>query len=177
MSEVLERPAETRGKNNGLWAVRDKNAREPGPNNDILPRKHEILPGVIYPLFFHQDTFMPEGHARRFLKDPSFQVFDQNGDLVAPLSEQALSRAAPKSLAPNEVIATLPELSHAALLTRATMLLTGREATKIGAKTSREALIDFILQRNTEIQSDRAGDDNATADDMTAAELDKMFGG
>jgi hypothetical protein len=175
MNEVLEHSAEASSKGpNKSWSVRDKNARESGPGNEILPRKHEILPGVIYALYFHRDTPMPEAHARRFLKDGSFEVFDHDGALVPPLSEQAMTRTAPKVLSPKEVIATLDELSHTSLVTRASILVTGNDPVKINTKTSRDALIEFIQMRNAELQATE-GDDDAAAENMTSVELKRMF--
>ena len=167
--------ADDRTPKGGAWSVRDKNAREMGSDRKVIARVHEILPGVTYSLFFNEKTAMSEAHARRFLKDASFEVFDANDELVPPLSEQQLSRDAPKIMDPDKVVALVNELTHQALMTRAHLLLTGKEPEnfKVNAKTSRDTLIDFIVRRNTELAA--SASDDVDDDEMSADETARMF--
>lgn len=140
----------------GYWGVRDTNARVLDDDGNPKPRVHEAVKGKMYSLRFDQDTFMPEEHARKFLKDASFEVTDAEGDIVAPLSSQSLSRRMPDALAPGVVIASLEELTLEALLTRAAQ----RPRTpKFTAETKRDLIISFLYD---EFERDAMGEDPST---------------
>ena len=140
----------------GYWGVRDSNARELDADGNLKPRIHEAGKGRVYALYFDRDTFMPEEHARKFLKDVSWEVTDAEGDIVAPLARQSLSRRMPDALAPGVVIASLEELTQEALLTRAAQ----RPRTpKFTAETKRDLIISFLYD---EFERDAMGEDPST---------------
>lgn len=144
--------------NNGtavpLWGVRDKNAREQ-KDGQIVPRLHEAAPGATYKLVFDEFTQMPEHHARTFLRDEAFEVVDEHGSRVRPLSEDALLRVAPAALAPQMVIANLDELTAEALATRAAVKPGGSRYTSV---TPREILIKFLIDAEAAAQNMRRSD-------------------
>lgn len=125
----------------GYWFVKDQNARELDAAGAVIPRLHEPVLGVRYALSFEKATAMPEAHARVFLKDPAFIVTNADGEPVAPLNPDAMTRVMPNRLKPGTVIATLEELTHDALLTRAAQL---PDCPKFNANSRREMIIDFI---------------------------------
>ncbi len=134
-SDTQERPAK--------WGVADLNATafKPG-TNEIMPRAHDVAPGVRLELFADRETFTEEKYARLFLKDESFVVRDANGNIVKPLTEVQLSRVAPQEkLAPNLVIADLDELTAEALEARAKVHPRSHE---LPPDADRALLIDFL---------------------------------
>jgi len=163
---------------NGLWRVRDMNARTV-IGGEVLGRDHEILPGIIYKLFFDRDTPMPEEHARRFLVDPAFTVLAPDNTRLAPLSDQVKTRDLPPMLKPNQVIADLNELNQEALVNRS---LIRPNAPKFTTRSKREAMIEFLLA-SYEAEGDAGrpasggGDDgDGELEEITGAAVDSLFG-
>ena len=132
----------------GEWGVRDKNARVIATDGSgkTQPRTHEPAPGITYALNYDRPTFMPEEHARKFLKDPSFEVTDANDVPVASLSPNARLRKAPDNLPADMVIANLNELTDEALLTRVAQQPGGD---RFNGGTPREVLVRFVMDQNT----------------------------
>lgn len=136
------------------WSVRDKNARQE-LDGKIVARLHEAAPGSTYKLYFNEFTAMPEHHARTFLRDEAFEVLDEHGQRVRPLSEDAMLRVAPAALAPQMVIANLDELTSEALVTRASIKPGGSRYTSV---TPREILINFLIDAEAAAQNTRRSD-------------------
>lgn len=154
-SDTQERPAR--------WGVADLNATafKPG-TNEIMPRVHDVAPGVRVDLFSDRETFMDEKYARLFLKDGSFVVRDPNGNVVKPLTEVQLSRVAPQEkLAPNLVIADLDELTAEALEARAKVHPRSHE---LPPDADRALLIDFLQGQFHAGLPRRRGNDDAVGD-------------
>lgn len=160
----------------GLWSVFDLN--QGGPNQP--PRYHEVS-GQTWPLFRHQGCPMPQHIAVIFLRDPSFRVVDDQGNVQASLPDAEnldAARSRPK-LKPGETIAKFEELTAAALLARA-MLRPGADV--LGPRPKRETVIEFLMTapetaslRETEKPRGTGGYEES-ADDMTADEADKLLG-
>lgn len=146
-----ERPA-------GHWGVRDTNARMLDDKGEPMPRTHEPVRGKTYQLHFDRETFMPEEHARKFLRDPAFLVTDEIGEPVASLNVEALKRTNPTGLLPtNMVIASLEELTQTALMTRCSQR---PRAPKFNGDTTRETMIRFLQD---EFHRDQTGEDPTTS--------------
>lgn len=159
----------------GKWRVRDTNARVVH-DGKVQGRTHEILPGISYTLYFDTDTPMPEEHARRFLIDEAFIVLTPDGTRLVPFSEQVKSRDLPPSLKANQVVASLDELTHDALMNRS-LLKPG--APKFSKRTSREVMIEFLTgAHEAEGEGRRAADGGDDADDleeMNPNEVDSLL--
>jgi hypothetical protein len=143
-----------------LWGVRDINAREV-KDDKVVPRIHEAAPGKTYALVFNEYRKMPEHHARVFLRDPAFEVVDENEMLVRSLSEDTQLRVAPSVLAPHLVIANLDELTAESLSTRAAVKLGG---TRFTSATPRDVMIAFLLDAEKAAQSNRRSDGDKISD-------------
>ena len=155
----------------GFWGVRDSNARMLNDEGEPVPRTHEPVRGRTYKLYFDRETFMPEDHARKFLRDPAFIVTDANGDAVASLSRDALKRTIPnENLPPNMVIASVEELTHTALMTRCAQR---PRAPKFTPDTPRDTMIRFLQD---EFYRDENGEDPSGngAEPGEAEDLDEM---
>jgi hypothetical protein len=152
MSETTKRPAE--------WGVVDMNAYALKPGTDeIMPRAHEVAPGKRYHLFSDRETFMPEAHARLFLKDPSFIVRDPEGDVRKALTEEQQSRVAPAArLAANFVIADLTELTDNALRDR---VMVHPRASDLPKNPDRATMTDFLLGLYEAAAAPGRGNDDA----------------
>lgn len=121
----------------GQWGVIDRNARE-------KPRIHEPVPGRRYALTDAKATLMPREHAVVFLRDPSFVVYDENGEVVPTLpSVEASGERKFTELDAGECVARYDELTSTALLARAMIRPGGSRFT---ATTPREILVGFLLQ-------------------------------
>jgi len=137
-------PSETATERPLRWGVADLNATafKPG-TNEIMPRVHDVAPGVRVELFSDRETFMDEKYARLFMKDEAFIVRNADGIIVKALTEAQLARVAPQEkLAPNLVIADLDELTDTALEDRAKL---HPKAGDLPADADRALLIDFLL--------------------------------
>lgn len=150
------------------WSVFDKNARQMGPQGSI-GRIHEPVEGRTYKLHFDIPCEMPEAHARKFLRDESFEVRDSAGNRVLPLGEAQRSRKPPEKLAPDQVVAHVTELTDTALLTRVALTAGGAA---FDADTPREELVEFLIYGNNLIA--RPGAADVDGDDMSQAELSKI---
>ncbi len=148
-----------------LWGVRDSNAKQV-LDGKVVPRVHEAVPGRTYALTFNEYTKMPEHHARVFLRDPAFEVVDENEMPVRSLSEDTQLRLAPSVLAPHLVIANLDELTGEALATRASVKLGG---TRYTSMTPRDVLIAFLLDAEKAAQGLRRSDADRVTDNETEA--------
>lgn len=160
-----------------LWTVLDT------LQNGDKPRVHDIA-GKKYPLFSDPDRAceVPEEHARVFLKDQAFRVFNEVGDEIATLSAEAteagVGRDVPK-LQPGQVVADADELTDDALKTRVAMRPGGDKL--IRAKPSRAAMIEFMRTGDEKIlarlnakpkpKADADGQEDASEED-----LKRMFG-
>lgn len=171
MSDALMDHKEDGGAADGRrgWTVIDKNARQM-VDGKVVPRVHEIVPGQTYALFFNQPVVMPEAHARRFLKDASFEVRNPAGELLVPLSDAEQSRQVPASLDPDQVVAKLGELTREALTTRVALL---PGAPKFNKATSREDLIEFIVAANKSQKAE--AEEDLGLETMSGKELDRVF--
>lgn len=137
-------PSETATERPLRWGVADLNATafKPG-TNEIMPRVHDVAPGMRVELFSDRETFMDEKYARLFMKDEAFIVRNADGIIVKALTEAQLARVAPQEkLAPNLVIADLDELTDTALEDRAKL---HPKAGDLPADADRALLIDFLL--------------------------------
>lgn len=169
-------------KSKGEWGVRDRNARTLADDNTgtVVPRIHEVRPGLTVPLTFDAPCYMREADARVFLKDASFIVTDADDNVVAPLSEAAMRRSAPTELPPNMCVADVNELTSEALLTRAAQLPGG---TTFNPNTPREVLIRFIVDDNSGAhnkmrpQADQRDDDGEVEDEMDPDAAQKLLEG
>ena len=152
----------------GEWQVFDMNANSPDPTDHsrVLPRVHESRLGIKWPLRSNEPCYMPEPEARVFLKDPGFKVLNFDGEEVPPLSLSQRARNLPAVLAPNLVIAALPELTTEALLTRVAQM---RGGTRFNSTSPRDRVIDFIMEQETARQAE-GRPDGALAD----AEVDEV---
>ena len=149
---MAERPLPPTERPPGWWGVRDSNARMLDENGEPKSRGHEPVRGKIYQLRFDTETFMPEDHARKFLRDEAFLVTDALGEPVASLNKEALKRNIPNDALPaNMVIASLEELTQTALMTRCAQR---PRAPKFTSDSSRETMIRFLKD---EFVADGAG--------------------
>lgn len=164
---------------NADWTVIDKNA-EPGSS-----RIHEPVKGFRYPLMSNERTKMPQAHAVKFLNDVSFEVRDPEGNVVAPVPQNAQLRTGEKvpTLQRNETIATFDELTDDALLRRAQLRPGGEN---LGRDESREGLIKFLtgpekpkLVRGKRPESLPSvdGEEEVAAEEMGADEAADILGG
>ena len=151
-----------------MWAVTDKNATVLKPNSsEIQPRVHDGGPGGRVELYADRATPGAEKYARLFLKDPSFIVFDAEGNEVRGLDEMQVQRIAPQAaLPPDRVIADITELTDAALLTRC---MVHPKATDLPPSPDRALMIDFLMGI-FQASAARAGgsDDRLLTDDGNA---------
>jgi hypothetical protein len=165
-----------------LWAVYDDNARIPDPKaNDgsFLARRHEARAGRLYSLRADLHTFMPEGDARVFLKDPTFRVYNADDELVPSLNEHALERVAPEKLPSNLVIADLDELTVDALVTRAAQR---RGGSRFSMSTARDVLVRFLREgagpaAQPTAQTGAGDGDGADVEDMDAEATARLLQG
>lgn len=145
------------------WGVADLNATafKPG-TNEIMPRVHDVAPGVRVELFSDRETFMDEKYARLFMKDEAFIVRNADGIIVKALSEAQLARVAPQEkLAPNLVIADLDELTTQALEDRAKLHPSSGD---LPADADRALLIDFLTGLFRASSTRRRGNDDAVGE-------------
>lgn len=165
-------------KKPGEWSVFDMNAKTPDKDHPgrVAPRMHESRLGLLWALRYNEACYMPEAEARVFLKDKSFKVMNDDDEEVPPLSTDQQQRNLPTVLAPHLCIASLPELTTDALLTRVAQL---RGGTRFNSGSTREQIIRFIMDangakiptRNTENVGDGEVDD--IGDLEAAAILDR----
>ena len=156
-------------KKGPMWSVTDKNATALKPNStEIAPRVHDVAPGVRVELYADRAVPVEEKYARLFLKDPSFIVYDADGNEVRGLDEMQIQRIAPQAaLPPDRVIADLTELTDAALLTRC---MVHPKAADLPPSPDRSLMIDFLLGVFTaSARPARGNEDMLIADDASAA--------
>lgn len=146
----------------GKWAVLDTNGVR-------KPRNHSPMEGVTYALTAKNPTPMPREHAVKFLSDSSFKVYNEYGVHVPDLPTAESLRAGQDrriTLAPNEVVAKLHELTDEAILTRCQRFPGGERLTK---KTKRadleEFLVDAMQRRQKGIPDEKIGADAGLDDD------------
>jgi len=165
---------ETDGMARGAkWSVRDTNQ---GRDGSEKPRVH-VIGGVKYGLWSDKDTKMPEAHARIFLKDPAFRVFNDAGDEIAPLTQAMKTKTgeAIPALQPGEVVANLTELTDDALKTRLAMFPGGDRK----MRGTRDEMIDFILERQAAAQGAierRAPQGDPNLEDADAEDVGRIVG-
>lgn len=156
-------------KKGPMWAVIDRNATVLKPNStEIAPRVHDLAPGVRVELYSDKKAAVEEKYARLFLKDPSFVVYDAEGNEVRGLDEMQIQRVAPQAALPaDKVIADLTELTDAALLTRC---MVHPKATDLPPSPDRALMLDFLLGIFTaSARPGRGNEDMLIADDASAA--------
>jgi hypothetical protein len=147
----------------GKWAVMDMNATR-------KPRRHQpVVDGPEYQLNAKTPKEMPREHAVKFLSDPSFKVFNEYGAHVPDLPSAESLRAGQDrkiTLAPNEVVAKLHELTDEAVLTRCQRFPNGERLTK---RTKRADLEDFLIEamqrRAKGVPDEKIGADAGLEDD------------
>lgn len=159
-----------------LWSVIDKNATALIPGTDqIQPRSHTTRPGKTWQLRSDSPTAMPEPDARLFLADPSFVVMNALGDVVPGLSEALTRRVVPSTALPaSQVIADLHELTHDALLTRASVRPGFIE---LPPNPDTGLLLDFLVGQFTVVKP-RGNEDDLDGDGTDALTLaDRLLQG
>ena len=154
----------------GEWAVWDTNAYQPKEGAvGTVARPHEVKPGVIYHLHADEACYMPEAHARVFLKDGAFKVQNEEGEEVTPLLPNALVRTAPVVLPIDQVIAGLHELTIAALVTRAGIRPGGD---RFNNGSTRQELIDFLVGEGDEDEQPTRGRQRRIGRDEPDVQID-----
>lgn len=162
----------------GLWGVKDLNANVIDPaTGQFIKRVHEILlaNGAVKRIPLTADTVfaLPEVEARKFLKDPAFEVTNADGIVVPAITEEQQDRVQPSRLAPQYVIARWTELTTDALMTRAGVRA-GFE--HLPPNPEREVLIDF-LEGQFQAMEPVGNDDRGTDGDQDPDLAQKMLGG
>lgn len=157
------------------WSVQDTTCVAGGPK-----RTHEIIvDGLIKPCAFEYGVplTMPESHARKFVHIPEFIVLNAEGKRVKPAISITLGfdAAGKLTLADDQCVARLDELSMESLLSRASPLLGGEKMT---LKTGKATVIAFLIEarkkklvQNISTEKRASGDD---ADEMSDAEVQRM---
>ena len=156
--------------NDAMFGVVDPSSIDP----NAPPRRHQILVDgglVTYEFSPGVPTRMPEAHAMKFLAS-GFPVVDEKDRSVKGFRKSEPDGSVP-ALAPDEVIASLDELTQEALLVRA-QAAPGGEAFKRGAKKS--DLIDFLVASGGLASSDEQPASDPDIEEMGADELHAMFG-
>jgi len=125
-----------------LWTVLDRNAK-------AAPRTHEAPSGKLYALTAQgPGTPMPQSDAMVFLRDPSFEVFDADGNRQSSLpdSENLDALKARPKLEPGETIAKLEELLTTALQARCAVRPNGHV---LATSKDRKAMVAFLMDAPT----------------------------
>lgn len=128
------------------YMVTDSNAKA-GPRKHEIPvvtgTDGEVLQTKTYELKSEVPTEMPESHAMFFLRDPSFHVFDEAGNIVKPVPviDGGMGGFA---LAEDQLIATYDELAKESLYRRC-KVIAGSDS--ITAKSKPEEMIAFLKAR------------------------------
>jgi len=133
-------------------------------------REHTIIVNgeeVTYLFEQGKPRRMPAAHAMKFVKYPAFQVTDPaTGKRFEPIADPAQRQVSIAALAPNQVIASLDELTPKALLHRCHTLNGGE---RYGANSDTREMIAFIIAASAPQQAEGG------TDEMDADQLDKMF--
>lgn len=159
------------------WGVIDLNAQ---PNDP--PRYHDcVVEGKIYSYGFkaRTATAMPEAHARKFVPNETFEVFDENGRRIRPVTSALKGYTGEREslLEEDECVAKFDELVQEALYERAAPLPGGEKLTK---RTPKADLITFLITaRKAKMdalkpQSLRE-DDAGNRDEFSGAELERIM--
>lgn len=149
-----------------MCIVYDMNATEHGK------KRYHVIDGRTYALSADPDEpcTVPLAHALKFLQDPSFKVFDSDGNLMEMLRSVAHGGQA---LQPHQCIATYAELTKEALLSRAMRMPNGAT---MNQNTPKERLIEFVMAGGVpagvnsvepteeEVAGELEDDDNPSAD-------------
>lgn len=154
------------------YTVQDHTCVNGGP-----PRVHSIIiDGRERPVSF---TFgvpleMPEAHARKFLRDPAFEVMDEKGNQIRPAIP--ITRGFDRTeLAEHECVARLDELTIDSLVERAGPLPGGE---RMNHKVGKTALIAFLIaSRKKKLRqnlSPEVRDTSGDTDEMSDGELARM---
>ena len=129
---------------NKMWGVIDLNAIK-GPRSHEIPIKTgmsgEVLMTRTYKLESDKPHAMEAEHAMFFLKDASFVVLNQAGEIVTPVPVKDGGLGG-FQLGENEVIATYDEVSKEALYKRC-KIIPGSEHIK-ETRTPKEEMITFL---------------------------------
>lgn len=167
--------AATTADNQGMWSVKDKVAK-------TVARVHTVN-GEAITLKPNEQKYLPPGVAAKFLSSDSFEVRNEEGDIVASLSKSGVNQAGQIKkidLGADEVVASLDELTKDALLGRAARFPGGERL----SKAKREDLIDFIksARENGVGEMPASGDSSAAegsveVDEMDPNAVDRMFDG
>lgn len=171
-------PEEEQSQGEEMYGVEDLNATRVG-----VERAHDIIVAgeiITYPFRPRHSTKMPFAHAVKFLKNKAFRVTDASGKVYEPIAEAKPEARASLSIADDEVIARLDELTVESLAIRANAL-DGGEGFK---KSSRKAdIMAFLIERARQSRDPsarrapgRGGDDDGGADDMSDDEVAAMLG-
>ena len=162
-------------ENQGMWSVLDKVAKGG-------PRTHTVN-GEAITLKPGEQKYLPPGVAAKFLSSDSFTVRNEEGDVVSSLSKSGVNQAGQVKkfdLGPDEVVASLEELTKDALLGRAARFPGGERL----SKAKREDLITFIQNaRENGVGEMPASSDMSVAegsvevDEMDPNAVDRMFDG
>jgi hypothetical protein len=128
-----------------MWGVIDLNAIK-GPRHHEIPIKTgmsgEVLMTRTYKLESDKPLPMEPEHAMFFLKDPSFVVVNQAGEIVTPVPVNKEGGIGGFQLGENEVIASYDEVSKEALYKRC-KIIPGSEHIK-ETRTPKEEMIAFL---------------------------------
>jgi len=157
------------------WSVQDTTCVAGGPK-----RTHEIIvDGHIKPQSFEYGVplAMPETHARKFVHIPEFIVLNAEGKRVKPAIPitMGFDASGKLTLAEDQCVARLDELSMESLLSRAAPLLGGEKMT---LKTGKSAVIAFLIdarkKKITQNISTDKRDGDVETDEMSDAEMRRM---
>jgi hypothetical protein len=133
-------------------------------------REHTIIVNgeeVTYLFEQGKPRRMPAAHAMKFVKYPAFQVTDPaTGKRFEPIADPSQRQVSIAALAPNQVIASLDELTPKALLHRCHTMNGGE---RYGANSDPREMIAFIIAATAPQQAEGG------ADEMDADQLAKMF--
>ena len=156
------------------WTVQDTTCVAGGPK-----RTHEIIvDGRIKPCTFEYGVplSMQESHARKFVHIPEFIVLNAEGKRVKPAIPITLGfdASGKLTLAEDQCVARLDELSMESLLSRAAPLLGGEKMT---LKTGKATVIAFLIEARKKITqnlSPERRESDGEADEMSDAEVKRL---
>lgn len=140
-------------------------------------RTHEFLEdGVAVPFdfYYRKPTKVPVQHALRLVGNQDFVVRTESGKILKPKPKAAGGMQA--TLAPNQVVAELDELTASALFTRASKMK-GGDKLDPEKSYSRTELIEFIMCGDVDPDADAGDGDLVDMDDEEHLENESDTGG
>ena len=152
------------------WTVQDTTCK---PDET---RTHQIVvDGIIksYDFKYFAEIHMPEGHARKFVHIPEFIVTNPDGRRVkAAISiTRGFDANGNMTLADDECIARLEELSMESLLDRAAPMKDGE---KLSLKSGKAAVIKFLTEARRKKLTQNLSPEKVAADELSDIELKRL---